>query len=125
MFGVIMTTMYVMHLFLGSHCSVHQFKELNSQLNREVAQFERAKAQGAHYLVDPGEQYEPSPSELEVDDTVHILGGVPDIGQAPLDETAEQRRQRILNATLQRLQKEEEQLEDSCGTAGKSSEPPA
>jgi hypothetical protein len=67
--------------------------------------------QGTNSLSDySGPVYEPS-SESDVyapgDSSVDVF-------------TQEDRRQRILAATLRRLQKEEEELEDSCGTAGKA-----
>ncbi|KAM6497293.1 hypothetical protein JOM56_007766 [Amanita muscaria] len=51
-----------------------QFKQLNSTLNREVAEFERAATRGTHSFSEVGEVYEPS-SELEVEAHVHVLGG--------------------------------------------------
>ena len=63
-----------------------------------------------------GDVYEPS-SELEAEAHVHILGGG---GMSSLDESREDRRRRVLEATMKRLRKEEEELEQSCGTAGPS-----
>jgi hypothetical protein len=49
----------------------------------------------------------------------HVLGGS---ATAPLiNESVAERRQRIIEATMNRLRKEEEELEDSCGTAGPAS----
>jgi hypothetical protein len=64
------------------------------------------------------EVYEP-PEELEAELYTHVLGGS---GEAsiPLDESREDRRQRVLQATMNRLRKEEEELEQCCGTAGPS-----
>ena len=58
--------------------------------------------------------YEPSP-ELEVEAHTHILGGV---GNSVMshDESREDRRRRVLEATMSRLRKDEEELEQSCGT---------
>ncbi|ETW78704.1 glycoside hydrolase family 35 protein [Heterobasidion irregulare TC 32-1] len=92
----------------------NNFKELNSQLNREVVAFERAKKEGTHTLVDGLGGYEPS-SELEAEARTYVLGGS---GIAPSgNETVEDRRRRMLEATMNRLRKEEEELEHSCGTA--------
>jgi hypothetical protein len=63
------------------------------------------------------EVYEP-PEELEAELYTHVLGGS---GEAsiPLNESREDRRQRVLQATMNRL-REEEELEQCCGTAGPS-----
>ncbi|KAJ7580144.1 WLM-domain-containing protein [Mycena floridula] len=101
------------HNVHGDHDN--DFKELNSQLNREVAQFERAKKEGTHYLSDPGYVYEPS-SELEAEAaeaTVHVLGGS---SSSSSSDTAEERRRRVLQAAMSRIRKEEEEIEGSCGT---------
>ncbi|KZT21557.1 WLM-domain-containing protein [Neolentinus lepideus HHB14362 ss-1] len=96
----------------------NNFKELNSKLNKEVAEYEVAVSQGTHHLGDSwGDVYEPSPS-LEVETHAHVLGdGGVSVG---VDDSPEDRRRRILEATMRRLQKEEEELEQSCGTAGPS-----
>jgi len=51
-----------------------QFKELNSKLNREVAEFERSAKEGTHTLsgCSPGDIYMP-PSEVDAD-TPSVLG---------------------------------------------------
>jgi hypothetical protein len=96
----------------------HQFKELNSQLNREVAEFERAAATGTHHLSEGGDVYQPT-SELETEAHGHVLSGG---GQSTAAESREERRRRVLDATMARLRKEEEELENSCGTVGRSAE---
>ena len=98
-----------------------QFKELNSKLNKEVAEFERAQREGTHYLMHKGDVYEPS-SELEAEAHVHVLGGG-GFSSLYLNESREERRRRMLDATISRLRKEEEELEQSCGTAGPSQSP--
>jgi hypothetical protein len=95
-----------------------QFKELNSKLNKEVAEFERSTSEGTH-LMDSGDVYEPS-LEHEVEAHAHVLGGS-GIASVSLNESREDRRRKVLEATMSRLRKEEEELEQSCGTAG----PPA
>ncbi|TFY66074.1 hypothetical protein EVG20_g5013 [Dentipellis fragilis] len=81
-----------------------QFKAMNSQLNREVAEFDRAAREGTHTLSGPAEA------------RAYVLGG---LGAATprAGETAEERRKRVLDATMRRLRREEEELEQSCGTA--------
>jgi hypothetical protein len=96
----------------------NNFKELNSKLNKEVAEFERSTSEGTHDLMDGGEVYEPS-SELEAEAHTHILGGS-GVTSMSLNESREDRRRRVLDATMSRLRKEEEELEQSCGTAGPS-----
>lgn len=93
---------------------------MNSQLNREVADFERNTAEGTHYLTGSGDAYQPS-SELEAEAQSYILGGgsqtLGGASGASGDESREDRRRRLLDATMRRLQKEEEELEERCGTA--------
>ncbi|KAH0836793.1 hypothetical protein J3R83DRAFT_8545 [Lanmaoa asiatica] len=88
------------------------FKELNSQLNREVAEFETAEKRGTHYLSDLRGAYEPSSNE-EAEVLIHVLGG----NGIPLGDSAEDRRHRALEAATARLRREEEELEKSCGTS--------
>lgn len=107
------------HLAPLERLTLQQFKELNSRLNKEVAEYERSAQEGTHSLTGIiGPVYEPS-SELEAEAHVHILGGsaMPRAG-----EGREERRQRMLDATMGRLRKEEEELESSCGTAGPAAE---
>jgi hypothetical protein len=68
--------------------------------------------------MDGGDVYEPS-LELEAEAHARVLGGTP-TASISLDESREDRRQRMLAATLSRLHKEEEDLEHSCGTTGSS-----
>ncbi|KAJ7280377.1 WLM-domain-containing protein [Mycena rebaudengoi] len=99
------------HNVFGPHDN--DFKELNSQLNREVAEYERSVAQGTHRL-QTGDMYEPEALENEAL-TSHVLGGA---GRSVDGEPVEDRRRRMLEAALGRLKKEEEEIENSCGTAG-------
>jgi hypothetical protein len=56
------------------------------------------------------------PEALENDAlTSHVLGGG---SRSSNSDSVEERRRRMLAAALSRLQKEEEELENSCGTAG-------
>ncbi|KAG6841241.1 hypothetical protein C0991_000525 [Blastosporella zonata] len=101
------------HNVWGDHDN--NFKELNSQLNREVAEFEQAAARGTHHLSGGGDTYQPA-SELEAEAHSYILGGGSSTSVAALDDSREERRRRVLEATMARLRKEEEELENSCGT---------
>ncbi|KDQ61471.1 hypothetical protein JAAARDRAFT_511389 [Jaapia argillacea MUCL 33604] len=111
------------HNVHGDHDN--DFKELNSRLNREVAEYERSVSLGTHSLSTGGggDVYEPS-SEVEAEARSHILGGGSHtLGGSEGDnasESRDERRRRILEATMSRLRKEEEELEHSCGTAGPS-----
>ena len=100
--------------------SALQFKTLNSQLNKEVADFERAQRSGAHTLVD-SPTYDPSAStsalELESEAQAYVLGGS---ASSAVADTREDRRRLALEAAIRRIRKEEEELEHSCGTAGPS-----
>ncbi|THH17445.1 hypothetical protein EW146_g3366 [Bondarzewia mesenterica] len=102
------------HNVWGDHDN--NFKELNSRLNREVVEFERAAREGAHLLVDGLGGYQPT-SELEAEARVYVLGGDGVTGPSA-NESIEERRRRMLEATMNRLRKEEEELEQSCGTRG-------
>ncbi|KAL1941241.1 hypothetical protein VTO73DRAFT_7453 [Trametes versicolor] len=100
------------HNVWGDHDN--NFKELNSTLNREVAEFERAEAAGTHHLT--GDGFEPTYSALEAEAQEYVLGGGGSSTSSALD-SPEERRRKVLAATMRRLQKEEEELEDRCGTA--------
>ncbi|KAG1737232.1 WLM-domain-containing protein [Suillus lakei] len=87
--------------------------KLNSQLNREVAEFEAAAGAGTHHLSDSQDTYQPS-SDEGVEALIHVLGGTGLRG----NDTIEDRRKRVLEAVTARLRNEEEELEWSCGTSG-------
>lgn len=97
------------HNVWGEHDN--NFKELNSRLNKEVAEFEVAQAHGTHYLADVRGTYQPSSNE-EDEALVHVLGG----NSTLLSDSVEDRRRRALEAATSRLKKQEEELEQSCGT---------
>ncbi|KAK7056496.1 hypothetical protein VNI00_003052 [Paramarasmius palmivorus] len=104
------------HNVWGDHDN--NFKELNSQLNREVAEYERSSSAGTHALVDDfADAYEPS-AEAEAEARAYVLGGAAGNIQS---DSVDDRRRRVLDATLSRLRKEDKEVEDSCGTAGPSS----
>ncbi|KAF8654892.1 hypothetical protein AX16_003321 [Volvariella volvacea WC 439] len=116
------------HNVWGDHDE--NFKQLNSQLNREVAEFERSSAEGSHRLggsLARSDYYEPLDTE-EIDTFSSSSGGgytlggggsssssIPFSGVSVDDQ--EDRRQRVLQATLRRLNKVDEEIEQSCGTA--------
>jgi len=102
------------HNVWGDHSN--NFKELNSRLNREVLEFERRVRDGTHTLRDD-DVYEPPATgiEPELEAQVHVLGGS---GPAPAsDESVEERRHRLLEAVMSRLEEQEQEIEISCGTA--------
>jgi len=104
------------HCVWGDHDD--NFKTLNSQLNREVAEYERSVAQGTHKLGRFDETYEP---ELEataqgIIGGSYVLGGATAAPAAP--DSREERRRLILQATAARLRQEEQMIEDMCGSAG-------
>lgn len=78
-----------------------EFKILNSKLNAQIEAFEAAQRHGRHTLID-GDFFQPDLPE--------------DMSAAAIEE----RRQRILAATMKRLDKEEQEIEDSCGTSGRN-----
>ncbi|KAJ1018566.1 hypothetical protein NDA16_004848 [Ustilago loliicola] len=95
-----------------------EFKMLNSELNAQIEAFEKGQQDGTHRLVE-GDVYEPSAPTLSSGSTSsgdggHRLGGtVNSVGEA---STPEERRQRILMATMRRLEREEQEIEQSCGS---------
>ncbi|PFH50292.1 hypothetical protein AMATHDRAFT_48016 [Amanita thiersii Skay4041] len=95
------------------------FKEFNSKLNREVAEFELNVTRGAHTLSGLGSDdvYEPlgDMSDLEAEAHVHILGATGGSSSNIQNDSVNERRQRILNATMNRLRQQEEELERQCG----------
>ncbi|THH16319.1 hypothetical protein EUX98_g9318 [Antrodiella citrinella] len=104
------------HNVWGDHDN--NFKELNSQLNREVLEYERTLKANTHTLseTDPAfsSVYDSSSDLREA--TSFVLGG-PGTGMpASRDEGVAERRRRVLEATMARLRKEEEELEGACGT---------
>ncbi|KIM44403.1 hypothetical protein M413DRAFT_442387 [Hebeloma cylindrosporum] len=108
------------HNVWGDHDE--NFKSLNSKLNREVAEFEKSTKEGTHHLYGgPGyDVYQPS-SELEAEAQAYILGG-PSLGSTlSTDDSPEERRRRVLEATMNRLRREEEEIDHSCGTGRSTS----
>ncbi|KAI1791839.1 WLM-domain-containing protein [Ganoderma leucocontextum] len=105
------------HNVWGEHDN--NFKELNSTLNKEVAEFERAQAAGTHHL-GPGAGFSAPHSALEAEAHEYVVGGayaLGGVGTSSPGDSPEERRRKVLEATMNRLRKEEEELEDRCGTA--------
>ncbi|KAG8935998.1 hypothetical protein FRC03_001208 [Tulasnella sp. 419] len=91
------------------------FKELNSRLNREVAQFELSAKQGTHSLSSyEGPQYSPEVDiETEAEAiTSHVLGG----SSTRIPGGREELRAKMLEASLLRLSLEEKEIEERCGS---------
>ena len=103
-----------------------EFKILNSELNAQIEAFERAQREGTHSLVE-GDVYEPSSPSLASGSGGKALGGGHRLGGTSSSSgepsSAEERRQRILAATMRRLEREEQEIEQSCGSAATSTSP--
>ncbi|KAG9019715.1 hypothetical protein FRB90_010985 [Tulasnella sp. 427] len=107
------------HNVFGDHDD--NFKTLNSQLNREVAEFEAAVARGSRTLGSIGDAYEPdtslSSSLMDSEVQSYVLGG--GVGAASaLGPSREEMRRRAADAALERQRKEEQEIEDRCGSGG-------
>lgn len=92
---------------------------LNSKLNREVAEYERHVVMNTHSLLGPGAVYQPSSAgdpDLVAEATAHVLGGSD--GSGASGDTPAVRRARVLEATMKRLEVQEKEIEDMCGSAG-------
>ncbi|KAE9394650.1 WLM-domain-containing protein [Gymnopus androsaceus JB14] len=104
------------HNVWGDHDN--NFKELNSLLNREVAEYESSVKAGTNVLGYEGDVYEPAGgAELHS----QVLGGSSRSGAGTiLADSIDERRRRVLEAAERRLRQEEEEMENSCGTTGRS-----
>ncbi|KAJ3763799.1 WLM-domain-containing protein [Lentinula raphanica] len=85
------------HNVWGDHDN--NFKELNSLLNREVAEYESRVKTGTNVLGYSGEVYEPSVE----DSCLQTVGGSESSAVSLLEDSAEDRRRRILEAVEKRL----------------------
>lgn len=104
------------HNVWGDHDD--NFKKMNSQLNREVSDFERAAREGAHRLGGDVPVYTPSSLDVESEAHEFVLGNASGQPRETLNNTVEERRSRALEAAVSRLRLEEAEVENSCGTAG-------
>jgi len=114
------TRRVLVHELAHNRISDHppEFKILNSKLNAQIEAFERAKQDSTHSLVE-GHVYEPlAPALAHGISNGHRLGG----GTSNPEDSASatERRQRILEATMRRLEREEQEIEQSCGSAAKA-----
>ncbi|PWN92425.1 WLM-domain-containing protein [Acaromyces ingoldii] len=89
-----------------------EFKILNSELNAQLEAFEAAQKNGARRLVD-SDVYVPPENDDPAEVTAHVLGGSGD--GTPLDREA--RRQKVLMATMKRLEHVEADIEKGCGSS--------
>ncbi|CAO1615792.1 unnamed protein product [Sympodiomycopsis kandeliae] len=90
-----------------------EFKILNSKLNAELAAYEKNVKEGTHSL-HQGDMYVPAAEEeSHTSQHQHVLGGS---GLSSGPTSSEQRRQEVLQATLKRLSKLEEEIEVGCGS---------
>ncbi|KAG9000766.1 hypothetical protein FRB95_004137 [Tulasnella sp. JGI-2019a] len=109
------------HNVFGPHND--DFKTLNSQLNSEVEEYERTVKAGSHSLSSfgGGDYYEPDQTlgsaltDAEV--TSRVLGG-DGSGSSLLTGSREEMRQKMLEAATQRLRKQEQEIEERCGSDG-------
>ncbi|KAG9099265.1 hypothetical protein FS749_001682 [Ceratobasidium sp. UAMH 11750] len=92
------------------------FKTLNSQLNREVAEFEQSVQAGSNTLSGSVDTYENRASNVQREAAVQAfaLGGGTNPDSSYLSDNREERRQRILAAAVARLEQEEREIEDHC-----------
>lgn len=108
------------HNVWGAHDD--NFKTLNSELNREVAEYEASVKQGSHALGYSGGVYE---GDGESDDVMvgGMIGGSNVLGAGPTSAgtsssqvqlTPEERRARAVEAAMKRLQEHETEMEDRC-----------
>lgn len=97
------------------------FKTLNSTLNREVDEFERSVKQGSHSLsgFQAGDYYDPASSTSSTltgaEVHSHVLGGGTGSSSILLGSREEMRR-RALEAALERQRKQDQEIEDMCGS---------
>ena len=74
-------------------------------------------ATNTHSLLGPGAVYQPSNTgnpDLIAEATAHVLGGSD--GADVSGETPSARRARVLEATMKRLEAQEKEIEDMCGS---------
>ncbi|CAE6456066.1 unnamed protein product [Rhizoctonia solani] len=99
------------HNVYGGHGD--DFKILNSRLNREVAEYEQSVRAGSRTLSGSTPHADRSTNvEREAAVQAFVLGG--GTNSAPANEGREERRRRILEAAISRLEQEEKEIEDRC-----------
>jgi hypothetical protein len=88
---------------------------LNSQLNREVAEYEASVKEGTHSL--RGTAYDVDSSNYDEDQGggAYVLGGGPSGSVVPATPgNAAERRAKIIEAAMKRLQEHEAEMESKC-----------
>lgn len=101
------------HNVYGGHGD--DFKTLNSQLNREVTEYEQSVRAGSHTLSDTVPYHDRSSNiQREAAVQAFVLGGEGSVIPTSANESREERRQRILAAAVSRLEQEEKEIEDRC-----------
>jgi hypothetical protein len=120
------TRMVLLHELAHNKVNDHppEFKILNSELNAQVDAYERRAKAGTHYLSDMDFYVPPeNGSDLGKDGVVershsNVLGGAGGEDREYLEEgDLQSRRQRVLLATMKRLEKSEAEIEKGCGSA--------
>jgi hypothetical protein len=95
-----------------------EFKILNSELNAQVEAYERQVRQGTNYLSDLDVYVPPEENVVghdSVQETAHVLGGA---GASHVEDgDLQSKRQKVLLATMKRLEKQEAEIEKGCGSA--------
>lgn len=103
------------HNVVGDHND--DFKTLNSQLNREVNEYEAAVKEGTNSLSGIIGEYEPGAGETSSVSSSGLVGGVNVLGgtsSAPL--SVGERRRRIVDAAMRRFEEQEAEIEARCAT---------
>lgn len=90
------------------------FKALNSQLNREVAEFEAAARAGTHTLggYNAGPEIGEDAPASGSGGGAYVLGG--GSGDGALSLTPEERRAKAVEAAMKRLEESEAEMEERC-----------
>ncbi|KAG8883883.1 hypothetical protein FRB97_005721 [Tulasnella sp. 331] len=107
------------HNVFGPHDD--NFKTLNSKLNREVDEYEGAVKAGSHSLsgLGAGDYYDPDNTVgsalTDAEVTSRVLGGGT---SSLLTGSREEMRQKMLEAATQRLRRQEQEIEERCGSDG-------
>lgn len=92
------------------------FKKLNSQLNREVNEYEAAVKEGTHSLTGATGGYEPDSGE-SLTSPSGLIGGANVLGgSSSVPLTMEERRRRMVDAAMKRFEEQEAEIEDRCAT---------
>lgn len=94
-----------------------EFKILNSELNAQVEGYERQVKQGTHFLSDMDVYVPPEDASNQdsIQETSHVLGGA-EASSSSDDGNLQSKRQRVLLATMKRLEKSEEEIQKGCGS---------